>query len=34
MNILHNVMRIDYAYPLDRPAQGGGVWSLSFGPTF
>ncbi len=34
INILFNVLRIDYAHPLDRPAQRGGVWSLSFGPTF
>jgi Tol biopolymer transport system component len=34
INILYNVFRIDYAYPLDRPAHKGGVWSLSFGPTF
>jgi hypothetical protein len=34
INILYNVFRIDYAYPLDRPARGHGVWSLSFGPTF
>jgi Tol biopolymer transport system component len=34
INILYNVLRVDYAYPLDRPAQRVGVWSLSFGPTF
>jgi outer membrane protein assembly factor BamA len=34
MNILYNVFRVDYTYPLDRPFQKGGVWSLSFGPTF
>ncbi|UCC73045.1 MAG: PD40 domain-containing protein [Gemmatimonadota bacterium] len=34
VNVLYNVLRIDYAYPLDRPAQKGGVWSLAFGPSF
>jgi Tol biopolymer transport system component len=34
VNILYNVFRVDYAYPLDRPDRGSGVWSLSFGPTF
>jgi Tol biopolymer transport system component len=34
INILYNVFRVDYAFPLDRPFQRDGVWSLSFGPTF
>ncbi len=34
VNILYNVFRLDYAYPLDRPGRHSGVWSLSFGPTF
>jgi hypothetical protein len=34
VNILYNVFRLDYAYPLDRPGHRSGVWSLSFGPTF
>jgi hypothetical protein len=34
VNILYNVFRVDYAYPLDRPDRRSGVWSLSFGPTF
>ena len=34
MNILYNVLRLDYAIPLDRPDHGNGIWSLSFGPTF
>jgi Tol biopolymer transport system component len=34
INILYNVVRIDYAVPLSRPDHRSGVWSLSFGPTF
>ncbi len=34
INILYNVFRVDYSYPLDRPGRRAGVWSLSFGPTF
>ncbi len=34
INILYNVFRVDYTYPLDRPGRRSGVWSLSFGPTF
>jgi outer membrane protein assembly factor BamA len=34
LNIFYAVVRLDYAVPLDRPDHGGGIWSLSFGPTF
>jgi len=34
VNLLQNVLRVDYAVPLDRPDHRSGVWSLSFGPTF
>ncbi len=34
VNLLQNVLRVDYAVPLDRPDHKSGVWSLSFGPTF
>ncbi len=34
INIFFNVLRVDYAVPLDRPDHRQGVWSLSFGPTF
>ncbi len=34
VNILYNVIRIDYAVALSRPNRSAGVWSLSFGPSF
>ncbi len=34
INILYTVLRIDYSVPVHRPNRRGGVWSLSFGPTF
>ncbi len=34
VNILYNVVRLDYAIPLDRPHRKGGVWSIAFGPAF
>ena len=37
MNIFYTVLRMDYAIPLSRPGRngfGGGVFSISFGPSF
>ncbi len=34
INILYNIFRIDYAYPLNRDFRRSGVWSLSFGASF
>ncbi len=34
INILYSVLRLDYAVPLNRPNHSGGIWSISFGPTF
>jgi len=34
INILYNIFRIDYAYPLNRDFHRSGIWSLSFGASF
>ena len=34
MNIFYTVLRLDYAFPLNRPDRRGGVFSVSFGPSF
>ena len=33
INIFYTVLRLDYAFPLDRLDRGGRFW-LSFGPSF
>lgn len=33
INIFYTVLRLDYAWPLNRPSRGG-IFSLSFGPSF
>ncbi|MBI4538952.1 MAG: PD40 domain-containing protein [Gemmatimonadetes bacterium] len=34
MNLFYTVLRIDYSRPLNRPFRRGGLWSVSFGPSF
>lgn len=33
INVFYTILRLDYAFPLNRP-DGGGVFSVSFGPSF
>jgi outer membrane protein assembly factor BamA len=32
INVFYTVLRIDYAFPLNR--ERGGMWSLGLGPSF
>ncbi len=34
MNVFYAVLRLDYAFPFNRPERDRGVWSLSIGPSF
>lgn len=34
INVFYTILRIDYSRPLNRPFRTGGIWSLSFGPSF
>jgi outer membrane protein assembly factor BamA len=33
INVFYTILRLDYAFPLNRPDHGG-VFSVSFGPSF
>jgi hypothetical protein len=33
INVFYTILRLDYAFPLNRPDRGG-VFSVSFGPSF